>query len=377
MITGICTTAVLLCVLYCAGVVCILYTLGTDCHERGDFRPSVSVVAAARNERESIAQCMVSLITQDYPSELYEIIIVDDRSSDGTAEIVESFAGGVSTVQLLKIKFVPKGISPKKNAVAHGIRHAKGEIILQTDADCIVPAGWISGVVGQFNPRTGAVLGIAPYLPSRGMLNSFVRHEYLWNAGLMAGSAALGMPTHASARNLAFRKRLFEDVGGYGADASLSSGDDTLFVHRIRKLSETDISVSCARETHVLTRSPQTFSAFVRQRIRHMSTGRKFRLAHLLVATPVYGFHLSFFVLAGLSLMSPIYMYTLLSVLAIKLATDAVAGERIARACGLSVQWRRFLINELLLVAYMAFMPIAGLFLSVVWKENDCETRHH
>ena len=152
-----------------------------------------------------------------------EVIVVDDRSNDCTSTVVERFDGLMNNLACITIDRVPSGISPKKNALAHAIQISRGEIIIQTDADCIPPPTWISGMVSGFEYDVGMVTGIAPYYPESGMLNSFVRHEYLWNAALSSASIVLGHGTHASGRNMAFRKDIFDRIGGYGAGKKILS----------------------------------------------------------------------------------------------------------------------------------------------------------
>ncbi|MCE5250920.1 glycosyltransferase, partial [bacterium] len=252
---------------------------------------SVSVIIAAHNERSSIGNCLAALAMQDYPPDLWEVLVADDRSDDGTSEVIRRFQSVMKNLACITIESVPTGISPKKHALAEAIARAHGKIILQTDADCIPPPAWISGMSGRFEPGVDMVAGIAPYLPGRGILNSFVRHEYLWNAGLSAASAALGHATHASGRNLAFRRDVFEKLEGYGSKKSVLSGDDTLLLQRFRAHNPSSVVTMPARGTHVYTGAPGSFRPFIRQRIRHMSTGKYFDHMHIVLGIAVYGFH--------------------------------------------------------------------------------------
>ena len=112
-----------------------------------DYLPFVSVVIAARNEEGNIERCIEALKKQDYSNKLFEVIIINDRSTDNTAEIIAGKTDSVSNFHTLTIKDLPVNTSPKKFALQKGIEASKGEIILTTDADCVPKPGWISGMV--------------------------------------------------------------------------------------------------------------------------------------------------------------------------------------------------------------------------------------
>ncbi|MHB9030243.1 MAG: glycosyltransferase [Candidatus Latescibacterota bacterium] len=346
------------------------HALGKVRGGRSNHRPFVSVVAAARNEEKTIVSCLAALRKQDYPPERYEVIVIDDRSNDGTPVLLEKFRQTWPSLRIITISAAEKGISPKKAALARGIALAQGEIILQTDADCIVPETWISGMASRFEPEAGFVAGIAPYRSAPGMLNSFIRHEYLWNAALSAASIALGGGTHASGRNMGFRKDVFEMLGGYGNSREIISGDDTLLLQRIVRSGQARAVTMPDPGTHVYTDAPENFGDFVRQRTRHMSTGRYFKLPHLVLGSAVYGFHALLLTMLALSVFYPNLIPGVLIAFIGKTAADALIARKVQTTLGFPVQWARFIPNEFLLLAYMTVLPLAGLALPVVWKEK-------
>jgi len=366
------------CLVYSAGVMVVFRALGRLKDKRNPAalhsdKPFVSVVVAARNERATIGACLASIMNQDYPAGRYEIIVADDRSEDGTRQVLERFARAGGTVKAVRIENVPDGVSPKKHALSAAIDLASGEIVLQTDADCVVPETWITGMVGGFGEDVGMVLGFSPYAETGGVLNSFVRHEYLWNAALAAGSVALGYGTHATGRNLAFRRKAFAEAGGYGESREILSGDDTLFLHRLQEKTNYRIAVATDAGTHVMTRAPESFGAFLRQRIRHMSTGRFFHPGLVSLGVVVYGFHALLGTSLFLSFLSARMLGLFCSVAGWKAVLDALAAWRVRDVLGLEVQWGRFVVNELLLMGYMAVVPLLGLFVPVRWKEERKE----
>ena len=333
-------------------------------------KPFVSVVIAARNERSMIGKCLASLIAQDYPADMFEVIVVDDRSIDGTSEVLSRFQEIWGTLRVIRVEDTSEDISPKKRALSSGIGEASGEIIFQTDADCIVPPSWITGMVPGFEKGIGMVAGIAPYLAEPGILNSFVRHEYMWNAALSAASIALGYGTHASGRNLSFKREVFEHLGGYGSLKKVLSGDDTLFLQRMRRFTGYKAVTMPDPSTHVYTHTPNGIKAFLRQRVRHMSTGKYFDPFLIAIGSSFYGFQI---ILCIFLLISPFSSQAFLfftGSFLLKCIMDALLASRTKKLFALEIQWKRFLVNELLLMPYMAVLPLLGLLIKVKWKEK-------
>ncbi|MFC1694478.1 glycosyltransferase [Candidatus Latescibacterota bacterium] len=356
--------------IYILCVVLLIAGVRRVCSGVSPEQPSVSVIIAARNEQTVISSILSALKNQDYPEEMYEVIVADDRSADGTFEVLKSFSEKWKRLRIIRIDRIPEHVSPKKHALSEAILQAQGDIILQTDADCLVPRTWISGMVKKFEKDVGIVTGMAPYLKEPGLLNSFVRHEYLWNAVLSAGSIALGRGTHASGRNLAFRRDAFEKCGGYGSMNRVLSGDDTLLLHRISRLPEYRVVTVPDKSTHVYTRAPKDWATFLHQRIRHMSTGKYFDPSLIAVGFAVYGFHILLITSLIFSFFSPPVFFVFAVLFLLKCAIDACAARSAKSTLGLDIRWKPFFINELFITVYMAVMPVLGLVIPVKWKEN-------
>ena len=128
--------------------------------------PSVTILIAARNEETNIANCLTALAAQDYPSEQWEAIVIDDNSSDRTADVARSFADRLPGLKVLPAGTVPADMSPKKWALTVGIWQAAGEVILTTDADCAPPPGWVSGMAGMFEEHTETRFASKPGHPT-------------------------------------------------------------------------------------------------------------------------------------------------------------------------------------------------------------------
>ncbi|MBI4418430.1 MAG: glycosyltransferase, partial [Ignavibacteriales bacterium] len=270
-----------------------------------DAKPFVSVIVAARNEEENIGRLLKSLTNQSYDS--YEVIIVDDRSEDKTTEIVLSYASLHKNVRLLRVSHVGD-MPPKKNALEAGIHESKSEILLFTDADCVPPAEWVAEFARVFTDGVGLVAGYSPYdmtlvqghiqtVRSR-LAAAFLAFEELKTALWSAGSIGIGKAWLCTGRNLAYRKSVWLEAGGFESIKHSVSGDDDLFLQHVRRTTSREIRYLSTPAAVVPTLPPRSVRSFIAQRTRHFSAGRYFPLSMQAFFT---AFHLSNFSLyAGL-----------------------------------------------------------------------------
>ncbi len=178
--------------------------------------PSVSVIVPARNEQYALPRLMASFDAQEGGE--FEVVLVNDRSSDHTADVMEEYRSRhPESVQVVTLTEAPEGGNPKQNALAHGSRVAGGEIILLTDADCVVPPQWVKRTSRYFSdPRVGLVFG--PVFPDElgRWLSQYQSFDHVFRYLYTAGSAGLGSPTGGFGNNLAVRREALDAVGGFG-----------------------------------------------------------------------------------------------------------------------------------------------------------------
>ena len=179
-----------------------------------DYEPTVSVIIAARNEEDRILSCLQSLRSIAYPSDKLEILIVDDFSTDRTADIVERFIGGRDDIRLLRSPPEKGNLRGKTNAIAQGIRNSRGEIIMFSDADCSVSAGWVRGTVKYFSDNTGIVGGFT-ILASMRIFHGVQALDWLYLFGIASATAGLNIPLTAIGNNLSIRRSAYIETGGY------------------------------------------------------------------------------------------------------------------------------------------------------------------
>jgi cellulose synthase/poly-beta-1,6-N-acetylglucosamine synthase-like glycosyltransferase len=259
----------------------------------GDL-PPLSVVVAARNEAEHLPALLDALLAQSHPS--VEIVVVDDASTDATAEIVRRRADAHDALRLVSVE--TPAFPRKKHALAQGIAAARHDLLAFTDADCRPPPTWCQAlaqahaatereaVLVGYSPMDAAVeAGSASEGGAGPLLRRLARYETLATGTLTLSSIGLGRPYMAVGRNLSYSKATFERAGGFASgDASLS-GDDDLFVQAVARQDAAAVVPLCAPETQVPTALPSSWSGWLRGKRRHASAGRFYALAPALGLT--------------------------------------------------------------------------------------------
>jgi len=261
--------------LYC--IILAVFICGFERNPEGvsKERPFVSVVTAARNEAGCIDALIQALLAQKYPGGRFELILVNDRSTDDTGSIMGRYGRASRRLRILHITETHAGMAPKKWALNKGIEAAKGDIILTTDADCVPPPGWIAGMISFFEQDVGLVAGFSPLVlnASGSLLHRFIALESVALAAVAAGSAGAGMPLTCSGRNLAYRKEVFRQIGGFGRIGTLISGDDDLLLHLVRDQTGWRIRYALNPQTFVPSVPARSMGHFSHQRRRHASKG--------------------------------------------------------------------------------------------------------
>jgi len=226
----------------------------------------VSIVVPVRNEEENLSGLLEDLSGQSYPAAHMEIIFVDDHSSDASASILESVRGDIAQFSYLPL---PLGKSGKKQALAHGIKHAKYDRIIQVDADCRLGPGFVGTHMGFLeNHPSDLVAGIVSTERGRGgFLEVFERLDMLALIGTAAGSFNLGRPMMCSGANLSYTRDLFWETRSFDPVETIASGDDMFLMIGARKLGRT-LSFISDRESIVRTSSSNKLCHLIRQRIR-------------------------------------------------------------------------------------------------------------
>ncbi len=233
----------------------------------------ISVIIPARNEADQIRDCLDSIMEQQYPKELFEVIVVDDHSTDETEAIVSSLAkDGVRLIKLADHLNHRSINSYKKAAIEAGIVEATGELIVSTDADCKAPLNWLRFLASYYE-ISGKAFVAAP-VQFEGEQNTFERFQSLDFIGMMliTGGAIQDKLFHmCNGANLAYSKALFTAVGGFEGVDQLASGDDMFLMQKVAAQFPENIGFLKSREVAVKTSAKPTWRSFLQQRIRWAS----------------------------------------------------------------------------------------------------------
>jgi len=338
---------------------------GTNSHQA-----VVSIVVAARNEEKNIADCLNALTAQQYPADKLEIIIVDDRSSDTTAEIVSRYQNANANVSLVRVTEISEQMAPKKHALSLGINRAQGEIIFITDADCTPSSGWIQSMIRYFENDVGLVAGFSPldrfYRSS--VLGKLITLDSLSLAALAAGSFGAGFPLTCNARNLAFRKSAYLQIGGYEEIGQLVSGDDDLFLHLLRQKTDWRMRYAIETEAVVPSNPPTNFKTFINQRIRHASKGRYYSLGMKLGLAAVYLFNVALFISFLLSFWNTYYLLLFAISFLLKSFTEFLLIQKMAAIIFYKKYLKYFPLAALLHIPYIVIFGLWGQLGKFSWK---------
>lgn len=238
----------------------------------------LSIIIPARNEASNIRACLNSLLNQSYPGNLFEVIIIDDHSTDNTAALVQEYTN--QQIRLVKLSdyIETKPVNAyKKRAIEIGISSATGELIVTTDADCIVPPNWLQ-TIAAFYLQTSAAFIAMPvvYNSNKNLLEIFQSLDFMTLQGITGASVYKRIHSMCNGANLAYTKQAFEEVNGFKGIDNIASGDDMLLMHKIYKRYPDKVFFLKSTEVIVQTAPMQTLKDFFNQRIRWASKADKY-----------------------------------------------------------------------------------------------------
>lgn len=255
--------------------------------------PTVSVIIPARNEEKNIGQLLEALRQQDFPAEKLEIIVVDDHSEDQTAAIARSF------LNVRVLPFREEGLnSYKKKALEKAVAAACGELIVCTDADCIPTKEWLSELVRNYLTRDAAFVAAPVVLTNEGsLLGRFQTLDFLVLQGITGAGIQQGSLPMANGANMAYPKKVFEDVDGYKGADKLASGDDFFLLHKIVTKYPRKIIFVKSTNAIVKTAALPHWKDFIQQRIRWASKSAHYKEKRITAVLGLVWTYNAFFIL--------------------------------------------------------------------------------
>lgn len=292
----------------------------------------VSVIICAKNEAENLRNFLPFIISQDYPD--FEIVLINDASSDDTLEVMENFARKHDNIKIVDVKNIEAFWGNKKYALTLGIKASKNDYLLFTDADCKpVSNYWIHDMCAHFDDEKTIILGYSPYLKvKKSFLNKLIRFETLVTAVQYFSFAKTGIPYMGVGRNLAYAKKEFFNANGFINHIKIRSGDDDLFINQVATKKNTAI---CFSENSFTESIPKTtYENWITQKRRHISTANHYKLNHRFLLTLLYCTQLFFWLLAIILLISSFKWKIVVALFLIKLIIQYVIIGKSAKKLG-------------------------------------------
>ncbi|MFQ6040358.1 MAG: glycosyltransferase, partial [Candidatus Poribacteria bacterium] len=393
--------------------------------------PYVSVVVAARNEEDNLSACLKSLLTQSYPREQYEVIVVDDHSTDNTYSIACAFAADNPILKVLKLDNAaecrmrnaecsherrernakddpepfryfrdlscfsrlnseirnPMG---KQMALDWGIQSCRGEIILSTDADCIVPDTWIESMVKAYEREVGVVVGFSMLDEGCQEIEEYSRdssfksfHRFLRSLFIklqslellslfsaFAGGLKIGVALACTGNNIGYRRQVYDELGGF-VNLGITVAEDNMFIQWVDRCSKWKIKPLCHADVTVLTRPMKTVKDFMRQRLRWASNSTENRLSLVCFMVIAYGFYLLLPLSLLLAAFGVLSWKLAFAILSLKLVPEFLLVFRGLKLFNRMDLLKYFPLLQPCQILYVLICGVFGLLFKVIWKERQ------
>jgi cellulose synthase/poly-beta-1,6-N-acetylglucosamine synthase-like glycosyltransferase len=340
----------------------------------------ITVVISARNEEKSIDHCIESLIKQTYPVHLFEIIIVDDYSIDSTAAIANSFnQKNISLIKLRDFIETENLNSYKKKAIETAISLAKGNLIVTTDADCIVQPDWLKTIASYYEDYDSVFIAAPVIYEGISFADSafkkffkiFQLLDFMALQGITAASVYKKIHNMCNGANLAYEKKAFYKVGGFEGIDNIASGDDMLLMHKIQSMYPDKIGYLKSANVIVQTQPSETIKEFINQRIRWASKADKypdFKITTVLFL--VYFLNAWIFFIGVYSFFRLKFFYLLLLLFTVKISAELFFLFPVTKFFGKQKLLWWFIPSQPFHIVYTLIAGWMGKFGSYTWKER-------
>jgi cellulose synthase/poly-beta-1,6-N-acetylglucosamine synthase-like glycosyltransferase len=366
-----------------AGVVSLLYLAVSWWLSRGiarcerseeivENKTTIAVLVAARNEEQNLPHLLESLKHQTYDNFLVTIMIIDDRSSDGTTRVIQHYQESMPNLYSIRVESVPSGIAPKKNAILQGIQATQSDLIVVTDADCRVPPRWLSLLSTRFaDERVGLVQGLTGYTETshKQLFQIFQTVDFFSHSVVAAAGIGRNFPINSNANNFAYRRTVFSDIGGYGDAESVVSGDDDLLLQKVWKSGMWKIVYMGTPSAAVATEAPATFAEMIDQRKRWGSKTIYYHGGQVALLGTIFLFYLTVVASTIIVLLSNMNSATLL----ISLYGAKIVGELFFMIPGARMFKKNHIVKHvwwtsIIQLYTVVFSVLGGVFGAFTWK---------
>lgn len=331
-----------------------------------------TIIIPARNEEANIGKCLLAILVQNYPSNLFEIIVIDDYSTDATPSIIQQLQTNHTNLKLIRLAeiLLDKPLnSYKKKAIEIAINQASNNWIITTDADCFAPINWLSSYNNYIQQNDVVFVGAPVVFTNNGsVLQAFQCIDFMAFQGVTVAVVSAGFHAMCNGANLAFKKTIFFEVDGYKDIDNIASGDDMFLMNKIQKKYPKHIGFLYNQSAIVSTLPMPTISSFFNQRIRWASKTNSYKDVRIIVI-------LWMVLLLNMALLAMPFIATIkinlffywLGLLAIKTLVEAMFAFKIATFFKIVLKpWH--LLLQFPHILYTSVVGFLGLFGTYKWK---------
>ncbi len=335
-----------------------------------EFTPTtyVSVIIPARNEEKNITQLIHCLLKQNYPKHLLDIVVVDDNSTDRTAEIVKQFEN--EGVRLLRQEQLDNNRAYKKKAIDYAISQCQSTIIITTDADCRMKENWVRCIVAYQNKHKACFISSLVVMhPTTSVFQKFQALEFAGLVGIGAAALAHRHPNMCNGANVAYLKEAYHAVNGFQGNENIPSGDDEFLMHKMFAAFAQGVLFLKSNEAVVSTHAASTLKEFIHQRIRWVSKSTKYqnkRITQILALC--YLFNLSLLANFIGMFFSPTLLYLFTLQMALKIIFEGVLLRKVTEYVNLHKLIIWLIPEQLLHVVYVVVIGFLGNTRTYQWK---------
>jgi len=321
---------------------------------------AVTIIICARDEAEEIANNLPGILLQQYRSS-HEVLVVNDNSMDDTKYLLDGFYKEFKQLHIVELKQEAMHIPGKKFPLSMGIKSAKHEVLLLTDADCIPSSDkWLKIMQDAFAPNIEIVLGYGAYKKKKGLLNWFIRFDAFHTALQYFSFAMGGKPYMGVGRNLAYKKELFFRQKGFASHHHLPGGDDDLFINACATAQNTAVVID--QEAFTLSTPPRSWSEWIGQKERHNATGKYYKHKHKWMLGGYLGSHFSFYPLFLISFFTFDWRIVL-GIFSFRMLVQAIIFFKSMKKLGESDLFPFFWLWDIWMLFYYL------IFMSSLWKK--------
>lgn len=327
----------------------------------------VTIVIAARNEENNIGKTLDAILNQNYPKNLMEVIVINDHSEDNTAKIVEQYFPFITLINFLDPTTIN---SYKKSAIAQAIKNAKGEVIITTDADCVMKVDWLRTMVDYYEQNSFKMIsGPVVYHHERTLFERLQSLEFLFLIGMGASRIGNKRPITCNGANLLYDKATFNEVGGFAGIDNKASGDDELLLHKVAKRYPNGIGFLKSIDAIVYTIPVPTLLGFIAQRKRWASKSTSYKDKRIIfLGVWMWLFNLSLLLSFIITLLYGNFQSLLLAQIGLKIAAELYFYTQLAMFANRTKLLILTPLLSILHVFYLIFIGIAGNIGKYEWK---------